>query len=51
MYECTTRAKFHLRMLLICLRLQNGEPRALGQRGKLLRYGTLEIQLGKMSKR
>jgi len=42
-YECRTRAKFRLRMLLIWLKLQNGELRPLGQHGKLFRCGTLEI--------
>jgi hypothetical protein len=42
-YECRTRAKFRVRMLLICLKLQNGVLRALGQHGKLFRCGTLEI--------
>ncbi len=37
------RAKFRVRMLLICLKLQNGVLRALGQHGKLFRCGTLEI--------
>jgi len=30
-------------MLLICLKLQNGVLRALGQHGKMFRCGTLEI--------
>src|SRR6266481_6478019 len=34
-------------MLLICLQLTNGEPRALGQHGKLFLPGTHKIKLGK----